>query len=339
VTSKYDAGVRRSRWLGPVGLPALASLLFACMPPRTGGAPSTPIHEETLVRPPIGESPVNAHAPSPSPPAPPAPPGPELPRGGYSLFPTFQLVGFCGTPGAPALGELDGNLPAKAKKLQGYAAKYAGSRTVLPAFELIAVIVLAGPGGDGKYRRRVSDKVVDDYLRIARQNQGLLILNIQPGQSDFLSEVKHFEKYLREPDVGVALDPEWAMKPGQMPGRFFGQTTGTAVSEVAAYLSSLVQEGNLPEKALVFHQVNGGVVKDSASIKPSPGVVVIESVDGLGPKHAKIETYDYLMRHLPEGVHPGFKLFFDEDQRNGGILMTPREVMELLPVPEYVMYE
>jgi hypothetical protein len=267
------------------------------------------------------------------------PQGPELPRGGRTLFPSYQLVGFCGTPGAPALGELDGNLPAKAKKLEGYAAKYTRARPILPVFELIAVVVQAGPGADGKYRRRVDDKVVDEYLGLARQHEGLLLLNIQPGQSDFLTELQHFEKFLREPDVGVALDPEWAMKPKQVPGKYFGQTTGAALNEVSAYLSKLIDEAHLPEKALVFHQVNGAVVKDEAMLKPTPGVVMIKSVDGLGPKHAKIETYDYLMRHITAGVHPGFKLFFDEDQRNGGTLMAPSEVLALEPAPEYVMYE
>jgi hypothetical protein len=265
--------------------------------------------------------------------------GPELPRGGYTLFPDYELIGFCGTPGAPALGELDGNLPKKAKKLVDMAARYTTPRKVLPAFELIAVVVQAGAGSDGKYRRRVEDKVVDEYLELARNHQGLLLLNIQPGQSDFLTEIQHFERYLREPDVGVALDPEWAMKPKQLPGKYYGQTTGAIISEVATYLSKIVQEGHLPEKALVFHQVNGFVVKDAGEIKPAPGVVVVESVDGLGPKAAKIETYDYLMRHMTAGVHPGFKLFFDEDTRNGGVLMTPAEVLALLPPPEYVMYE
>jgi len=265
--------------------------------------------------------------------------GPELPRGGYTLFPSYELVGFCGTPGAPALGELDGNLPAKAKKLESYVAKYAGGRPILPVFELIAVVVQAGAGSDGKYRRRVDDRVVDQYLGLAREHRGLLLLNIQPGRSDFLTEVKHFEKYLVQPDVGVALDPEWAMKPKQLPGKFYGQTTGAALNEVAAYLSFLIAQAHLPEKALVFHQVNGYVVKDEDALNPLPGVVMIKSVDGLGPKHAKIETYDYLMRHMTAGVHPGFKLFFDEDQRNGGTLMAPAEVLALLPQPEYVMYE
>jgi hypothetical protein len=42
---------------------------------------------------------------------------------------------------------------------------------------------------------------------------------------------------------------------------------------------------------------------------------------------------------MPSTVHPGFKLFFEEDRRGGQRLMTPREVMKLSPVPEYVMYE
>jgi hypothetical protein len=264
----------------------------------------------------------------------------ELPGGGRALFPDHQLVGFCGTPGAgPALGRLEGNLTAKSTTLLGYAQKYAVKRKILPVFELIAVVVQGWAGPDGKYRRRVDDAVVEDYLRAARAAEGLLLLNIQPGQSDFLTEVQHFEKYLREPDVGVALDPEWAMKPGQKPGKVYGQTTGEMINDVASYLSGLVQQNDLPEKALVFHQVHTVVVKDESVVKPFPGVATIKSVDGLGPKAAKIKTYDYLMGFMTKGVHPGFKLFFDEDTQHGGMLMTPHEVLALAPPPEYVMYE
>ncbi len=179
-----------------------------------------------------------AEVPKPAPEKPKA----ELPRGGRALFPDYRLVGFCGTPGGPALGELQGNLPVKTKALLGYADKYAGTeRKVLPVFELIAVVVQAGSGADGKYRRRVEDSVVDTYLRFARESKGLFLLNIQPGQSDFLTEVKHFEKYLREPDVGIALDPEWAMKAGQRPGKVYGQTDGAMINSVAEYMSKLTR--------------------------------------------------------------------------------------------------
>jgi hypothetical protein len=144
---------------------------------------------------------------------------------------------------------------------------------------------------------------------------------------------------LREPDVGVALDPEWAVKAKQKPGVFYGQTTGATINDIASYLSTIVKDGNLPEKALVFHQLNRYVVKDESVVTPYPGVVVIKSVDGLGPKHAKVLTYNDLMKTMAPGVHAGFKVFLDEDKRIGGKVMSPAEVMALTPPPEYVMVE
>jgi hypothetical protein len=312
---------------------ALLALLGSAAP---GCAPGKKVAPSKTVTEAAAPAPIVAPTPTPEP----VKPKPELPRGGRTLFPEHRLVGFCGTPGAPALGELQGNLTVKTKALLAYAEKYAGgTRKVLPVFELIAVVVQAGAGPDGKYRRRVYDSVIDTYLRHARESKGLFLLNIQPGQADFLAEVKQFEKYLREPDVGIALDPEWAMKTGQRPGKIFGQTTGPVVNEIAEYLSKLVADNDLPEKALVFHQVNRHVLKDESMLKGYPGVAVIKSVDGLGPKHSKIETYANLMQIMTTGVHPGFKLFFDEDRRIGGQLMTPAEVLALKPQPEYVMYE
>jgi hypothetical protein len=301
---------------------AIAFLSSACVVlPPAASAPRAPVAAEAIA----------SEGAPPAPPAPPpAPKDPELPRGGRTLFPDYELVGFCGTPGGPALGELTGNLPKKSDKLEAYADKYVTGRKVLPVFELIAVVVLAGPGSDGKYRRRVADSVVDEYLALARQHKGILLLNIQPGMSDFLTELQHFDKYLREPDVGVALDPEWQMKTGQLPGKFYGRTTGGKINEVAAYLANLVSTLKLPEKALV---------KDEAAIAANAGVVVIKSVDGLGPKAAKKVTYTYLVKSMAPAVHAGFKLFFDEDTRGGNTMMTPAEVLGLTPRPEYVMYE
>jgi hypothetical protein len=314
-------------------LPGLATALLAWLACAMPGC----AHRKVASSPAVAA----AAAPVAEPASVPRPAKLELPRGGRALFPQHRLVGFCGTPGAPALGELQGNLVVKSKALLGYAERYVAvdERTVLPVYELIAVVVQAGAGADGKFRRRVEDSVVDTYLHLAREAKGLLLLNIQPGQSEFLTEVKHFEKYLREPDVGIALDPEWAMKTGQRPGKVYGQTTAAAINEIAEYLSKTIAEHDLPEKALTFHQVNRYVVKDEPTIRAFPGVVVIKSVDGLGPKQAKIETYNNLMQLMTPASHAGFKLFFDEDRRNGGTLMTPKEVMALKPAPEYVMYE
>jgi hypothetical protein len=322
--------------------PLLAVLVAAaCTPDRGTASPvvSSPPTATPAVAAVTEPAPPPA-APAQPPPPPPAPPRPkELPQGGRTIFPDYQLVGFCGTPGAPALGPLLDHPAKKSDKLLSLAQQYTTGRKVLPVFELLAVVVQSGGGADGKYRMRVLDSVVDEYLQAARDAKGILLLDIQPGRSDFITELHRFDKYLLEPDVGVALDPEWAMLPKQTPNKFYGQTTGDTINEVVEYVSGVVTKNDLPEKALVFHKMNNYVVKKEDVIKPAPGVAIIKSIDGYGNKWVKANTYAFLIKTTPTGVHPGFKLFFDEDTRNGQQLMSPKEVMKLVPVPEYVMYE
>jgi hypothetical protein len=237
------------------------------------------------------------------------------------------------------MGRLAGNLAQKAKAIEKLGTQYAREREFMPVFELIATVVLGAPGADGKWRRRVPMSVVDDYLKAAREAKALLLINIQPGHSDFITEAKYWEKYLHEPEVGLALDPEWQMHGKQKPGIFYGQTTGAAVNEVAQFMADIIKADDLPEKALVFHQVNGSVVKDEKDIVPHPGIALIKGVDGLGPAPTKVVTYNYLVKDMPSTTHAGFKLFFDEDTANNNKLMTPDDVFKLTPIPEYVMYE
>ena len=57
------------------------------------------------------------------------------------------------------------------------------------------------------------------YLRAARKHDALLLLDIQPGRTSFAAEVARLDRYLREPDVGLALDPEWHVGPEESPAR------------------------------------------------------------------------------------------------------------------------
>ena len=274
--------------------------------------------------------------PSPSPPPPPA--DDDLPRGGRVIFPKYQLVGYVGLPGAPALGPLDKDLDAKAAKLEKLSKSYAAGRTPLPVMELIAVFARGSPGKDGMYRGRLPDSAIEQYLTVARKHRMLLLLDIQPGRAKILPEVKRLERWLKEPDVGLAFDPEWAVGPGQVPGRVFGHTTGAELDGIASYLSGLVRADNLPEKVFVFHQLSSRIVGTEKALKRHPGVVTIKSVDGIGARVDKLETWTKLTTSLPAGVHAGFKLFYTEDTRHGP-LMTPTQVLALKPRPEFVVYE
>ncbi len=78
---------------------------------------------------------------------------------------------------------------------------------MLPALELIATLAQSAPGDDGLHRLRQRDATIRRHLRAARAIKGLLVLDVQPGQADFVEEVRALEPYLSQPDVGLALDP------------------------------------------------------------------------------------------------------------------------------------
>ncbi|MEU3628668.1 hypothetical protein BS329_09290 [Amycolatopsis coloradensis] len=252
---------------------------------------------------------------------------------------TNLLVGFCGAPGAKALGRMTGDLAAASRELRKHIDGFPPVRPITPVVELIATTVHRSPGADGMYRSRCSDETVREYLDAARALNGLLLLDIQPGRADFLPEVRAFEHWLKEPDVGVALDPEWAVEPGVVPGKKFGRTTGAELDGVAHYLGELARLHRLPAKVMIYHQVASSVVREEELLKPHPGVSVVKVVDGIGSAAAKKATWKTLMPSKPDHVRAGFKLFFDEDTRRGAALMTPAEVLALAPTPAYVLYE
>jgi hypothetical protein len=310
--------------------------------PDVGSASSSPAVSQTPT--PTATTPLSQTTSPATPPAPKTstaqPSQATLPRGGREVFPRYRLVGYAGVTGASTLGRLGtGPLDQRVAEIERRAKPYAAGREILPVVEVIATVVQASPGRDGKYRVRLTDAQISAYHKAARKHRAVMLLNLQPGRSEFITEAKAFEKWLKEPDVGVALDPEWAMDPGQRPGGAYGHTTGAELEEVSRYLAGLVKQHDLPEKVMVYHQVARSVVRQESGLKDHDGVVVVKSVDGLGPPGPKINTYRVVNKTTPKFVHAGFKLFFTEDREDGGRLMTPKEVLALKPRPEYVMYE
>jgi hypothetical protein len=265
----------------------------------------------------------------------PAPP-PELPRGGRRIFPDHTVVAFYGAPQSEELGALGTGTPAAvARRLERQARRYrGGGRTLLPAFELIATIVQSAPGEDGDHSQRQTPRTIRRYLRAARTHRALLILDVQPGRAPFMREVKAYRRFLREPDVSLALDPEWSMAPGQLPGQQIGSTDAATVNEVSRYLSRIVREGDLPEKLLVVHRFTHDMIRDDDRLERHPGVALTVNVDGFGDRPNKIAKYREFTRGRRDRHH-GFKLFYREDTN----LMSPRRVLRLRPRPELIVYE
>jgi hypothetical protein len=280
----------------------------------------------------------------------------ELPGGGREILPRARVVAFYGAPQDPELGVLGETSVAVAgaklaQQARGYERR---GRPVLPALELISTLAQADPGSDGLYRLRQSDATIRSYLREARKIKALLVLDIQPGHADFMEEVRALEPYLTQPDVSLALDPEWKTPEGVAPGKQIGSTDADTVNQAAAYLAGIVRAHDLPQKLLIVHQFTEGMITNRDSIVPHPGVAVVNNIDGFGTRPLKEGVYHQLANPAVRPAPPpagtdaptpaappaprrfnGFKLFYHEDTG----LMAPGDVLRLHPAPDVVVYE
>ena len=260
------------------------------------------------------------------------PPPPELPRGGRRLFPRYTVVGFYGMQGLDVLG--DGPPEQVAERLLEVAGPYARpGHPVMPMFELIATVAHPFPTPSGLYRTHQEDAVVRSYLKAVRRIDGVLVLDVQPGREDFVRALRHWEPYLRQPDVGIALDPEFAMGPGQVPGKQLGHTNAAAINRASAYVADIVRRHRLPQKLFMVHQFRDSMIGDKARIAIRPGLAMTWNADGFGVRSAKLEDYHSYTRD--RRFHPGLKLFYENDVD----LMRPREVLKLKPAPRVINYQ
>ena len=259
-----------------------------------------------------------------------------LPRGGSSILPRYRVVAFYGAPQHPALGALGvGPLPGAVTKLERQARAYRRpARPVLPALELIADIAKPVPFSTGLYVERQTAATLCRHLREARRAKALLVLDLQPGHADFLDEVRRLRPWLAEPDVSLALDPEWKVPKWAVPGQVIGGTDATVVNAVAHELSTIVRRERLPHKLLLVHQFTPQMVERRELLRRYPEVELTLNVDGVGARADKELAYHTLAATGDAWFH-GFKLFYEED----GVVMTPREVLALRPQPDVVIYE
>ncbi len=333
---------------GPGGDPAHRAQTTAAhaSTPSTVSSPAPPITSASTpptTRPPskkptatptIGPPPTTTTSPETRPGTTP-PDGPQLPGGGRTLFPGTRIVAYYGAAHTAGLGVLGQGTPDDAwARLSSQAAEYdGGGAVVLPAYELIATIADATPGPDGMYRSRSDDSLIQPYLDSARRHHVLLILDIQPGRSDFLTEAKVYQKWLAQPDVALALDPEWRMGSDEVPGEKIGGVDASEINATASWLEGLVVADNLPQKLLLIHQFTNGMIRDKSSLSIPPRLAAVVNMDGFGGQAAKLSKYHLFAADTRYPM--GLKLFYRQDID----LMSPSQVIGLSPSPAVIEYE
>lgn len=255
-----------------------------------------------------------------------------------ALLPTYRIVAYYGNPLAPTLGRL-GELPpdemiARLRRTVAYYEEDDPSRPVKPALELITPLAQGGPAEDGLYRARMSAALIEQVAGWAADNDLLLILDAQVGRSSVADEVTALLPYLRRPHTHLALDPEFAMGPDQVPGQSIGSLDGADVNAAIQILANVVTAEQLPPKVLIVHRFLPSMLTNAAAIQPDPRVQVVIDMDGYGTPDVKLSKYNTFIRDA--GVDfGGLKLFYKYDTP----LLAPEDVLRLNPAPDVVIYQ
>jgi hypothetical protein len=265
--------------------------------------------------------------------------GRQLPGGGQVLFPFHRLVALYGHPGTPSLGALgQQGLRASIERGRRLAAAYRplSSVPVVPAFEIIATVAEAFPGPNGAYSYETPVASLRPWVRRAIAAGMYVILDLQAGRASLLAQAKAYQSLLRLPDVGLALDPEWKLRPGQLPLRQIGSVSIGQVNTVVRWLAALTARYRLPQKLLVLHQFRLSMITNEQRLDTRYGdLAIVIHMDGQGTPEDKNQTWDAITAAAPAGVFFGWKNFFVKDHP----MMSPQQTMARSPRPVMISYQ
>lgn len=249
-----------------------------------------------------------------------------------------RLVAYYGTPNSDQMGILGEMPPEKMmkelkEKTRAYA-KADPSHPAIPTIELIATVAQRSPGPDGDYITETPDEDIERYAQLAKEHGALLLLDVQLGQASVMEEVKKLKPYLKLPYVHLAIDTEYSVQEGDVPGKDLGHIDGEQIQKGIAYVNDLVEKYQLPDKIVLVHQFGNGIIQNKDKIHPTSHVEVPLNYDGFGDPDVKMASYGKLVRK--QGMqYGGFKLFYKNDTP----MLKPKQVLKLDPAPAVINYQ
>ncbi|MGH7175182.1 MAG: hypothetical protein ACREGR_02400 [Minisyncoccia bacterium] len=260
-----------------------------------------------------------------------------------ALLPAHRIVAYYGNFYSTAMGVLGEYPPDQVlAMLASTSAMWEAadpSTPVIPAIDYIAVTAQGSAGADGMYRARMPASQIEQAIGMANQIHGIVILDVQVGLSTLQQELPLLAPYLSQPNVNLAIDPEFSMKDGTPPGREIGTYSAADINYAAQFLASLVAQNKLPPKILIVHRFTEDMVTNYQQIKPLPTVQIVMDMDGWGDQAKKINTYQRVIAAEPVEF-TGFKLFYKADLKppSTGLLSTA-QVLSLTPAPVFIQYQ
>lgn len=254
-----------------------------------------------------------------------------------AILPKYRIVAYYGHPFDTNMGILgEFSMDELYDELMDTVAAWEAAdptRPVMPAFELIASVAQNWPADNDTYLLHTDSDTIQQYVDYTREKGILLILDLQIGHSSVPAEMDIVREWLYEPHVMLAIDPEFSMAEGEIPGEAIGGVTASEISYAQQELSEIVVENDLPPKVLVVHQFEENMIMQPEEIQRVPHVQTVIDFDGWGDPATKIFGYNLFIQQ-PHVEFAGIKLFYRQDDP----LMSPEEVLQLEPPPDYVQY-
>jgi hypothetical protein len=254
------------------------------------------------------------------------------------LLPQYRIVTYYGHPHDPNMGIVgEMSMEELADKLREEAENYAvadPSRPVIPGFELIATVAQRTPGADGTYILDTDHDTLQTYIDYAGEQGFIVLLDLQIGRGTVAAEIEKVRDLLEQPNVHLALDPEFAVAEGETPGEYIGSITAEDVIYAQQVLADISAQNGLPPKMLVVHQFREDMIQGKERLAPMPGVQLVIDADGYGVPELKTAVYNFLVRDEPVEF-AGVKLFYRQDDP----LMSAEEILALVPSPDVIIYQ
>jgi hypothetical protein len=260
-----------------------------------------------------------------------------------SILPARRIVAYYGNPLSKRMGVLgEYSKEEMQRRLKDEIAKWEKSdpqHPVQPALHLVAVVAQGTPGPSGKYRMVMPNNTINEVYGWAKEAKAILFIDIQTGLDDIRTLLPRFEWILKNPDVHLAIDPEFNLiSSGKRPGSKVGTYDAADINYVSSYLLDIVKKNNLPPKVFIVHRFRRKMVTNAKQIKLHPEVQFVMNMDGWGAPWLKRDSYkDYIVKEPVQFT--GFKLFYHNDTKKGDPLLTPQEVLRLNPNPVYIQYQ
>jgi hypothetical protein len=186
------------------------------------------------------------------------------------------------------------------------------------------------------YSHVISPAELQPWVQAAARAGLYVTLDLQPGRANLLSQAKIYQSLLEMPNVGLALDPEWKLLPGQLPLHQIGSVSIAEVNSVASWLAALTASYHLPQKLLELHEFQLSMIQNIRQLDTGyDNLAIVINMDGQGPPNTKRTTWRSVVTGAPPGVFFGWKDFYAKDTPMLGPLMTIGHV----PTPVLISYQ